>query len=351
MVCCRLTPLQKSEVIKLVKSSPGRPVTAAIGDGGNDVSMIQEAHIGFGIMGREGRAAVRASDIAFAKFKHLKKAILVHGQWFYYRSSVMVQYFFYKNVACFTNQLFYAFSTNFSAESLFDDLNLPSYNMIYTALPIFLFSILARNFKEDTLINNPQLYQRNSNNSLLSAREVFIWFLQGLWHSVVIFHGWLLFWTRVAQSPQSHNAALSQKCFGLSVYITTLLVVSVKLLIQTRSISWHLVLSVILSFLIFLVINLVSHSLHLINDTVTDMMNVSLVLLSNLSVWTFILLLLVASLIPDVVIRVIRKHWKVILMKTRFKKKILDVNSDRARYQVSGAPGVMMESVSGTLEQ
>ena len=85
VVCCRLSPLQKSELIKLMRSSPGRPVTAAIGDGGNDVSMIQEAHIGFGIMGREGRAAARASDIAFAKFKHLKKVIFVHGQWYYYR--------------------------------------------------------------------------------------------------------------------------------------------------------------------------------------------------------------------------------------------------------------------------
>ena len=302
-------------------------------------------------MGREGRAAVRASDIAFTKFKHLKKVILVHGQWFYYRSAIMVQYFFYKNVACFTNQLFYAFSTNFSAESLFDDLNLPSYNMIYTALPIFLFSILARNIKEDTLVNNPQLYQRNSSNSLLSAREVFLWFLQGLWHSVVVFHGWVFFWTNVAQSPQSQDAALSQKCFGLSVYITTLLVVSIKLLVHARSISWHLILSVIFSFVIFLVINLVSHSLHLVNEVVTDMMNVSLVLFSSLNVWIFILLLLVVSLIPDVVIRVFRKHWKVIRMKTRFKKKILDVNSDRMRYQVSGPPGVMMESVSGTLDQ
>merc|ERR1719474_225611 len=68
VVCCRLSPLQKSEIVKIMKTSSGRPVTAAIGDGGNDVSMILEAHIGFGIMGREGRAAVRSSDIAFSKF-------------------------------------------------------------------------------------------------------------------------------------------------------------------------------------------------------------------------------------------------------------------------------------------
>ena len=69
----------------MMKHAPGRPVTAAVGDGGNDVSMIQEAHVGFGIMGREGRAAVRASDIAFSRFRHIKKVMLVHGHWFYYR--------------------------------------------------------------------------------------------------------------------------------------------------------------------------------------------------------------------------------------------------------------------------
>ena len=85
VVCCRLSPLQKSEVVRMMKTSPGGPITAAIGDGGNDVSMIQEAHIGFGIMGREGRAAVRASDVGFSKFRHLARVVLVHGHWYYYR--------------------------------------------------------------------------------------------------------------------------------------------------------------------------------------------------------------------------------------------------------------------------
>ena len=73
VVCCRMSPLQKSEIVKMMKESPGRPVTAAIGDGGNDVAMIQEAHVGLGIMGREGRAAVRAADFAFAKFQMTRK--------------------------------------------------------------------------------------------------------------------------------------------------------------------------------------------------------------------------------------------------------------------------------------
>ena len=69
VVCCRMSPLQKAEIVKMMKNSPLKPITAAVGDGGNDVSMIQEAHVGLGIMGREGRAAVRAADFAFAKFR------------------------------------------------------------------------------------------------------------------------------------------------------------------------------------------------------------------------------------------------------------------------------------------
>ena len=76
-----MSPLQKAEVVRLVKSSPARPTTAAVGDGANDVSMIQEAHVGLGIAGREGRAAVRSSDFAFSKFRHLQRVLLVHGHW------------------------------------------------------------------------------------------------------------------------------------------------------------------------------------------------------------------------------------------------------------------------------
>ncbi|CAD5116940.1 DgyrCDS5779 [Dimorphilus gyrociliatus] len=96
VLCCRMSPIQKADVVKLIKESKRHPTTAAIGDGANDVSMIQEAHVGIGLMGKEGRQAVRASDYAFGRFKFLRKAILVHGHYFYVRLAILVQYFFYK---------------------------------------------------------------------------------------------------------------------------------------------------------------------------------------------------------------------------------------------------------------
>ena len=58
--------------------------------------MIQEAHVGIGVMGKEGRQAVRTSDYAIARFKFLCRVLLVHGHWYYVRAAIMVQYFFYK---------------------------------------------------------------------------------------------------------------------------------------------------------------------------------------------------------------------------------------------------------------
>lgn len=98
VLCCRLSPLQKCEVVKLMKTLPHSPVTAAIGDGANDVSMIREAHVGLGILGKEGRQAALCSDYAFTNFHMLKKMLLVHGHFFSYRFSILVLYFFYKNL-------------------------------------------------------------------------------------------------------------------------------------------------------------------------------------------------------------------------------------------------------------
>jgi len=96
VVACRLSPIQKSQLVRMVKDADPCHVTAAIGDGGNDVSMIQEAHVGLGIIGLEGSAASKASDFAFGKFCHLQRALLVHGHWYYRRLAFLVQYSFYK---------------------------------------------------------------------------------------------------------------------------------------------------------------------------------------------------------------------------------------------------------------
>jgi phospholipid-translocating ATPase len=97
VICCRVSPKQKAQVVNLVKKGL-KVMTLAIGDGANDVSMIQEANVGIGISGVEGRQAVMASDYAIAQFRYLRKLLLVHGRWSYLRTSEMIMGFFFKNV-------------------------------------------------------------------------------------------------------------------------------------------------------------------------------------------------------------------------------------------------------------
>lgn len=100
VLCCRATPLQKAYIVKVVKEEL-KMRTLAIGDGANDVSMIQTADVGIGISGQEGMQAVMAADFAISKFVYLKRFLLVHGHWSYDRLSRMILYFFYKNAVSF----------------------------------------------------------------------------------------------------------------------------------------------------------------------------------------------------------------------------------------------------------
>lgn len=103
VVCCRVSPLQKALVVKCVKKYD-RSILLAIGDGANDVSMIQAAHVGVGISGVEGLQAARSADFAISQFRFLRKLLLVHGALAYQRSSKMIFYYFYKNVALYLTQ-------------------------------------------------------------------------------------------------------------------------------------------------------------------------------------------------------------------------------------------------------
>jgi len=95
VLCCRVSPSQKAAVVQMVKDGLD-VMTLSIGDGANDVAMIQEADVGVGIAGEEGRQAVMSSDYAIGQFRFLQRLILVHGRWSYRRLAETIANFFYK---------------------------------------------------------------------------------------------------------------------------------------------------------------------------------------------------------------------------------------------------------------
>jgi phospholipid-transporting ATPase len=107
VIACRLIPAQKQALVTLVKKNPiPKLITLAIGDGANDVSMIREAHVGIGIIGKEGRQAANNSDFAIGQFKFLRRLLFVHGRSNYMRQSKVFLYSIHKNI-CITFTLFW----------------------------------------------------------------------------------------------------------------------------------------------------------------------------------------------------------------------------------------------------
>lgn len=186
VVCCRATPLQKSEVVKLVRSHL-RVMTLAIGDGANDVSMIQVADIGIGVSGQEGMQAVMASDFAVSQFKHLSKLLLVHGHWCYTRLSNMILYFFYKNVA-YVNLLFwYQFFCGFSGTSMTDYWVLIFFNLLFTSAPPVIYGVLEKDVSAETLMQLPELYKGGQKSEAYLPRTFWITLLDAFYQSLVCF--------------------------------------------------------------------------------------------------------------------------------------------------------------------
>ncbi|KAM9531195.1 phospholipid-transporting ATPase VB [Guaruba guarouba] len=186
VLCCRSTPLQKSMVVKLVRRQL-KVMTLSIGDGANDVSMIQAADIGIGISGQEGMQAVMASDFAITRFKHLKKLLLVHGHWCYARLAKMVIYFFYKNVS-YVNLLFwYQFFCGFSGSTMIDYWQMIFFNLFFTSMPPLLFGVLDRDVSAETLLGLPELYKNGQNSEIYNLSTFIITMLDAFYQSLICF--------------------------------------------------------------------------------------------------------------------------------------------------------------------
>ncbi|KAF0034280.1 hypothetical protein F2P81_014346 [Scophthalmus maximus] len=186
VICCRVTPLQKAQVVELVKKYK-RAVTLAIGDGANDVSMIKAAHIGVGISGQEGMQAVLSSDYSFAQFRFLQRLLLVHGRWSYLRMCKFLRYFFYKNFTFTFVHFWYGFFCGFSAQTVYDEWFITLYNLMYTALPVLGMGLFDQDVNDAWSFQHPRLYVPGQLNLYFSKRAFFKCALHSCYSSLVLF--------------------------------------------------------------------------------------------------------------------------------------------------------------------
>uniref|UniRef100_A0AAY4DUK9 Phospholipid-transporting ATPase n=1 Tax=Denticeps clupeoides TaxID=299321 RepID=A0AAY4DUK9_9TELE len=186
VLCCRSTPLQKSMVVKLVRNKL-KVMTLAIGDGANDVSMIQVADVGVGISGQEGMQAVMASDFALPRFRYLQKLLLVHGHWCYSRLANMILYFFYKNAMFVALIFWYQFYCGFSGSPMIDQWYLIFFNLMFSAFPQLITGTLDKDVSAETLQELPQLYMSGQNSEEYKPYMFWMNMIDAFYQSLICF--------------------------------------------------------------------------------------------------------------------------------------------------------------------
>ncbi|KAI9495916.1 hypothetical protein BDB00DRAFT_810959 [Zychaea mexicana] len=186
VICCRVSPMQKANVVNLVKKGL-KVMTLAIGDGANDVSMIQEANVGVGISGEEGRQAVMASDYAIAQFRYLSKLLLVHGRWSYLRTSEMILTFFYKNIMWTLVLFWYQLFCGFSGTMMFDYSYITLYNLVFTSLPCIFAGVLDQDLVSKYSYKYPQLYLMGIRDDKFHKSRFYLTVVDAIYQSAVCF--------------------------------------------------------------------------------------------------------------------------------------------------------------------
>ncbi|THH02278.1 hypothetical protein EW026_g541 [Hermanssonia centrifuga] len=185
---------------KLVKKNQ-KAILLAIGDGANDVSMIQAAHVGVGISGLEGLQAARSADVAISQFRFLKKLLLVHGAWSYQRLSKLILYSFYKNIVLYMTQFWFSFFNNFSGQIAYESWTLSLYNVVFTLLPPLVIGVFDQFVSARILDRYPQLYMLGQKNAFFTKTAFWLWVGNALYHSIILFgFSVILFWGDLKQA-------------------------------------------------------------------------------------------------------------------------------------------------------
>ncbi|XP_041083017.1 probable phospholipid-transporting ATPase IM isoform X2 [Polyodon spathula] len=305
VICCRVTPLQKAQVVELVKKYKNA-VTLAIGDGANDVSMIKTAHIGVGISGQEGMQAVLASDFSFAQFRLLQRLLLVHGRWSYFRMCNFLCYFFYKNFAFTLVHFWFGFFCGFSAQTVYDQWFITLFNIVYTSLPVLAMGLFDQDVNEQSSLEHPRLYEPGQLNVLFNKHKFFICTAQGVYTSIVLFFIPYAVFLDTVRDDGSHIS--DHQSFAVTIATSLVIVVSVQIGLDTS--YWtavnHLYIWGSVAIYFSILFAMYSNGIFDLFPNQFPFIGTARNALSQKSVWLVILLTTVVCVMPVVALRFLR---------------------------------------------
>ncbi|XP_060030052.1 probable phospholipid-transporting ATPase IIB isoform X2 [Erinaceus europaeus] len=222
VVCGRCSPTQKAHIAGLLQRTGRR--TCAIGDGGNDVSMIQAADCGIGIEGKEGRQASLAADFSIRQFRHIGRLLVVHGRSSYKRSAALGQFVMHRGLVISTMQAVFSSVFYFASVPLYQGFLMVGYATVYTMFPVFSL-VLDRDVEPDVALLYPELYKDLTKGRSLSYKTFLTWVLVSIYQGGTLMLGALLLF----ESEFVHVVAIS----------FTALVLTELLMVALTVRTWH----------------------------------------------------------------------------------------------------------------
>jgi phospholipid-translocating ATPase len=188
VICCRASPSQKATLVKCIRDRVPSSMTLAIGDGANDIAMIQASHVGIGISGKEGLQAARISDYSIAQFRFLQRLLFVHGRWNYIRTGKYILGTFWKEIVFYLVQAQYQRYNGYTGTSLYESASLAVFNTLFTSLPVILLGIFEQDLTAETLLAVPELYTYGQKNLGFNFRKYLWWMFMAVAEAILIYY-------------------------------------------------------------------------------------------------------------------------------------------------------------------
>jgi len=301
LIACRVSPLQKAQMVKLVRTGiKPTPVTLAVGDGANDVPMIQEAQVGIGICGREGRQAVNAADFAIGQFRFLQRLLLVHGRLNYLRACKFTLYTYWRSAAQVLLMFYYSFVSGYSGISLFEDKTRMTFSVI-TSIPIIPTGMFDRDMPDEIMLEHSSLYESGRLGLDLNTKKMTEEFVSALVHTLLIY-----FTSVVALPGMDIHEAGDYYCFGTAVYTCLIMVTTYRVAYLTASWNWISVASIAASLFLYIFGMAIYGILKALEP---PMYMVPYKVASNLPFWVVVIAVMLMAMVVDFTLTYFRSQF------------------------------------------
>merc|ERR1719402_280064 len=341
VICCRVSPSQKADVVTLIQKFTHGEVSLAIGDGANDVAMIQAARVGVGISGNEGLQAANSADFSIAQFSFLQRLLFVHGAWNYARVSKVILYSFYKNITLYIIELWFAIYNYWSGQVIYERWTIGMYNFFFTSLPPLALGLFDMNCTAKTRETYPSLYHSSQKSELFNHRVFWKWMGNSIYHSVLLF--WIPMFSMRTGVTWSSGHSDGYLVLGNTVYTVVVVSCCLKAGIEMDAWTWFSHLSIWGSIAAWFLFLFIYSSFWPTLPLAANMSGMVWILLSTPVFWFLFVMVPVFTLLADVAYRATKT---TVFTSETDRIRIAEVMKTEVSPYLDNRPGKMTEASS-----